>query len=80
MDETLGKVGLIQFRLKRAPLLLPTGPSEGLGYESLGNNTKHTVFTINAELLTWFMKLLVTLLFPAFGPSYSWFRLDKLGA
>lgn len=75
MDETLGKVGLIQFRLKRALLLLTTRPSEGLG-----NNTKHTVCIVNAELLTWFMKLLVTLLFPAFGPSYSWFRLDKLGA
>ena len=75
MDETLGKVGLIQFRLKRALLLLTTRPSEGLG-----NNTNLTVFIVNAELLTWFMKLLVTLLFPAFGPSFSWFRLDKLGA
>ena len=56
-------------------MLLTTRPSEGLG-----NNAKHTVFIVNAELLTWFMKLLVTLLFPAFGPSFSWFRLDKLGA
>ena len=61
MDEILGKVGLIQILLKRALLFLTTRPSEGLGYESLGNNTKHAVFMVNAELLMWFINLLVTL-------------------
>lgn len=54
--------------------------SEHLGYKGLGDITNHAVFIINVELFTQFMKLLVAVLSSAFGPSFSWFRLDKLGA